>query len=246
MNFLQKLFPKKKYQQGDVTPGGSTVYSYKKPSKDTVPSYGEEKDVQALEAHIEKHVGKIEMVFHEMISAYTHVDVYWIAPTPKRNFHTLITGGLSFKPMHAPKGAEKFHYGELMMCLPPDWEINTKNFEDENNYWPVRWLKILARFPHQFDTWLSRGHTIPLSESGEPHASKNPFEGVYVTFPILFGLEFMKVEVSPKKTIWIYSLIPIYKKEWQYKLDKGADALEALMDEHQITELLDPKRRTMV
>ena len=28
-------------------------------------------------------------------------------------------------------------------------------------FWPIQMLKFLARFPHEYKTWLGWGHTIP-------------------------------------------------------------------------------------
>jgi hypothetical protein len=57
-------------------------------------------------AHVEKHVGKVEMVFHEIVSGKVHVDVHWIKPTTEKPVHTLVTTGTSDKPMHTPKELE--------------------------------------------------------------------------------------------------------------------------------------------
>lgn len=240
---FSKLFNKNKKV---ISKGGSEIHRYKAPTGDPVPSYGDEKETEVIEQHIEKYVGEIKKVYHEIVSEYIHVDVHWIAPTKKRNFHTLITSGMSFRPMNVPKGMEDYKYGELLLCLPPEWKLSQKDFSNENNYWPIRWLKILASFPHEYNSWLSRGHTIPNGESGEPFAPNTKFSGMYITYPLHFETDFVKLKISPKKTVWFYSVIPLYTKEWKFKLDKGSDALEELFDKNKVSELLNPKRPSII
>ncbi len=242
---FSKLFNRNKKDK-EVSKGGSQMHRYKSPTGDLLPSYGDERETEAIEKHIEKYVGEIKSVYHEIVSEYTHVDVYWVAPTKERNFHTLITSGMSFKPMNVPKGMEEYKYGELMLCLPPEWKLSQEDFKDENNYWPIRWLKILASLPHEYNSWLTRGHTIPNGENEDPFASNTKLSGMYITFPIHLPTDFIKFQVSPKKTIWFYSVIPLYSKEMKYKLDKGSDALEELFDKNKVSELLNPKRPSII
>ena len=126
--------------------------------------------IDEISDHIEKHVGKIHMVFHELVSDQVHIDVHWVKPTTERPFHTLVTSGMSDKPMHSPQGVDDCDYAELSICLPQDWKVSEEDFEDEKNYWPIRWLKFLARFPHEYNTRLFQGHTIPNGDPATPFA----------------------------------------------------------------------------
>lgn len=78
-----------------------------------------------------------------------------------------------------PKGIKAHRYTELCIFLPANWPLESEpyqtieeTFKDENNYWPLRWLKKLARFPHEYNTWIGRGHTIPNGEAAEPFAAR--------------------------------------------------------------------------
>src|SRR5579883_2056106 len=140
---FSKLFNKKQNRQ-EFSKGGSAMFRYKKPAENITPSYGDEKEAEVITKHIETYIGKVKSVYHEVVSAYSHIDVNWIAPTRERNYHTLITTGMSYRPMNVPTGMENLKYGELLLCLPTDWKLTEEDFTDENNYWPIQCLKILA------------------------------------------------------------------------------------------------------
>ncbi len=128
--------------------------------------------IEKISAHIEKHIGEITHVFHEILSDQVHIDVHHIALTLARNYHTFVSSGMSDKAMSVPEGREEFRFAELMLALPADWPISDEAFKKENNYWPIRWLKILARLPHEYDTWLEYGHTVPNGDPAKPFTSK--------------------------------------------------------------------------
>jgi len=135
---------------------GSPIYRYGPRTKPFEVAI-DNPDMERIQQHIEKHIGEVAMVYHELISDLVHIDIFWIKPTPNRNFHTLITGGMSARPMKAPPQAKEFQYAELLVCLPPEWSLDEEAFKDERYYWPIRQLKMLARFPHEYDTWLWYG-----------------------------------------------------------------------------------------
>jgi hypothetical protein len=68
---------------------------------------------QLLAAHIERWVGMNRRVWWEIIPGVLHVNIHVVAPTPERNYYTLITEGMSDAPMGAPAGMEAWRYTEL-------------------------------------------------------------------------------------------------------------------------------------
>lgn len=100
-----------------------------------------------------------------------------------------------------------------------------ETFEDENNYWPVRWLKIIARFPHQYDTWVGWDHTIPNGENAEPFSDTTKM-GCLMLYPaISLPQEFFELKISDGKSINFYCLYPLYKEEMLFKIKNGSEAL---------------------
>jgi hypothetical protein len=198
--------------------------------------------LEPIEAHIAAHLGPTESVLHELVSDLVHVDVHVVAPAPARDYWTLVTSGMSDRPMQVPEGAGELRYAELMLSLPPEWQLSPTAFEDEQWYWPIRWLKLLARLPHEYDTWLGWGHTVPNGEPPEPFAPSTGQCCMLVELPMLCPDAFRELRVDAEKTIRFYSLVPIYREEMDLKLAEGCEALETRFDRFGVTELLDPQR----
>ncbi len=223
---------------------GAPILRHKESQNSIAPPV--EYDAQAAEqiqAHIERHIGQTSTVYHELISNLVHIDIHIIEPTEEQNFYTLVTSGMSDQPMNAPQEFEQFKYAELLLCLPPAWPLSQQDFEHEENYWPVRWLKILARMPHEHDTWLWLTHTIPNGDPPEPYAANTDLCCTLLARPVLFGDEFLELEISADKTVHFLCLLPIYKQEMDLKLERGARELLAQLDKLGVTELLDLHRR---
>jgi hypothetical protein len=181
--------------------------------------------LEEIEAHLEKHVGKVETVFHEIVSDLIHLDVLFVKATRVRPYHVLVTSGVSDLPMKVPDGMENFRRAELLIALPEDWPLSQEDFEDESNYWPVKWLKQIGRLPHEYETWIGWGHTIPNGDPAEPIADTQ-FIGVMVTPPYFLPAEFFQLPTKSGETVCFYMLIPLYREEMDFKLKKGAEALE--------------------
>lgn len=238
-------------EEQERSESGQPIYRYDqfKP-KDFTPATGDGENIEAIADHIEKHVGKIDAVFHEIVSDLVHLDVHWVKPTAAFPFHTLVTSGMSDLPMTVPEGAEDQRYAELCILLPPGWPIEAadyetmeKVFKDEKNYWPVRWLKIIARFPHEYDTWLGYGHTIPNGENADGYAENTQLGCMLLLPSISLGTDFFELKVSEEKTIRFYCLYPLYKEEMDFKLKKGSDALLDKFEKNEIMDIIDPARK---
>lgn len=230
----------------EISESGNPIFRYENvKQKDFVPAFGNNENIEAISNHIEKNIGIIESVFHEMISDLIHIDIFWVKPTEKFPFHTLITSGMSEKPMNTPQELKNHQFAELCILLPKEWLIdnNGDSFKNENNYWPIRWLKIIARFPHKYDTWLSHGHTIPNGENADPF-SENTTLGCMLLLPsIALGDDFYELKINDDKNIKFYCLYPIYKEEMDFKLKKGTDELMEKFDRYGVEEIVNVSRQ---
>jgi hypothetical protein len=229
----------------EVLPSGGKVYRHKPRERDFQLAAGDSENIEAISDYIERHVGKIETVFHELVSDLVHIDVHVIEPTDRRPFYTLVTSGMSDLPMTAPPEMEEFRYAELMICLPPDWPLSQEAFEDESNYWPVRLLKLLARLPHEYQTWLCIDHTVPNGDPPEPYAPNTKFVCAMLVPPVLEDEDFFALEIDEEKTIRFYSILPLYAEETDYKLKHGADALMERLDQAGISPVVDVGRKNV-
>jgi hypothetical protein len=203
------------------------------------------RDLEAITDHIERYWGSIHEVFHEIRSEYVHIDVHIVKATPERPYHVLITSGMSDRPMIVPEGSEDLGYAELVIALPAEWPVEYSEFDDERNYWPVRLLKQTARFPHVHSTWLSLGHTIANGDPPAPYAEDVPFCAGILWIPSLCGEGAWSLNISPEKQIRFFSLIPVYEEEVRFAWSAGTDALFDKLDEVEISELVQKRRKNV-
>jgi hypothetical protein len=226
----------------EFSESGQPIYRHQPREKPWEPADLSGSSLEAISDHIERHIGKIDSVFHEIASDLVHVDVHFVPPGPGRDYVTLVTSGMSDRPMTVPQGAEAWRFAELLINLPPRWPLRQQDFQDENNYWPIRWLKMLARFPHEYDTWLGYGHTVPNGDPPAPFASRTAFAGMLLELPLSAGEDFSRLEIDDQKTIYFYALVPLYAEEMALKLKKGTQHLENLFDKHHIGDVVDVGR----
>lgn len=192
--------------------------------KSSFPELYAEEEQRILEEHIGKYYGNFPNVLHEIVSPDIHVDIFIVEPTTERNYYTLVTAGMGAHRMNVPKELrkKKLDRAELLISLPPDWDIQNP---DEQWYWPIRWLKVLARLPGEQDTWLGYGHTIP---TGGTFADNTELCCMLLTMPYPFDAKAAVCRMPDGDEINFYQLLPLYENEMNYKLNNGAEALEKL------------------
>ncbi|MCA9034035.1 MAG: suppressor of fused domain protein [Planctomycetaceae bacterium] len=225
-----------------TSPDGTRIFRHEPRSRDLDLVSGDEQNIEAISGHIERFLGPVDMVFHELISDMVHIDIHWVKPTKKRPFHTLVTSGMSDRPMTVPDECLNLQYAELMICLPRSWKISQKAFEDEGNYWPVRLLKLLARLPHEYETWLGTGHTIPNGDPAEPYADNTRFSCALVMPPLNVPEEFHSLSLDDERDIHFYTIVPLYDEETNFKLTKGLDALMEKLEAVGANDVVDVNR----
>ncbi|MFD4675534.1 suppressor of fused domain protein [Lentzea sp. NPDC058450] len=192
----------------------------------------------AIERHVEEHFGPIEFVFHAVPSTGVHVLV--AGPTEERPFRTLVTEGMSDRPMKVPDGVSPF--AELLLCLPVDWPIEDLAADDS---WPVHLIKYLAAFPHENDTWLGAWHLLPNGDPAVPYAPNTPFAGMVIT-PVLRTSAAGREIDGDQAKIDLLAVIPLHPAEIRLKAEQGASALIAAFDRAGVSELVDPARPSSV
>jgi hypothetical protein len=198
---------------------------------------------EEVKRHIEKHFGEPSLVIHEKVSHHVHVDV--IPPGAGRDFHTLLTSGMSDKSMNAPEGAEGMNYAELVLCLPASWQMKPHDVLSRETDWPVLWLNQLARFPHAYNTWLFWGHSVPNGHPPQPLAPETSLCAWVLLEPKLVEDEFKIMKRSDGGKTWFLAAVPTYREELDLKLSSGAETLEELFAAAGISELIDPNRRNV-
>jgi len=221
---------------------GAPIYRHDEPSEAVA---GEQTwAADTIEAHVEKHVGAIDWVFHELVSPYVHLDVLVVPAHTDRPWHTLVTSGMSARPMAVPD-PELPAYAELVISLPPHWPLDRESWQDERHYWPVRTLKQLGRLPHEYDTWLGTGHTIPNGDPPEPYAPSTKLCGALIVPPLLWPDEAAVLETE-HGTLQFYGVIAMHADEMQLKLEQGVEALYDPFDNADVSELVDAERASVL
>jgi Suppressor of fused protein (SUFU) len=147
---------------------------------------------------------------------------------------------MSERPMRGGRSAE------LMLLLPPTWPApGTPEFEDERGYWPYRLLQDLARLPHEYDTLLWSGHTVPNGDPAQPYAKGAGFSGALIAPPVIAPEGFHTLEHDGRE-ITFFAVWPLYDDEMRLKLDQGVAKLAALMDEARLLEVVNVGRPSVV
>ena len=255
MGFLDK-FKKKKAappQEGksapeteEYSPGGSAIYRYQTPEDQ---GFRPPEDVCVSTEAIEKHMEGIfpgwqGFVYHEIVSDLVHIDVH-VLRSPEGDCQLLYTTGMSDLPMNLPEeiaDREDLKYAELYMLLPGDWDLggvgaSTQDLPYER-FWPIRMLTFLARFPHEYQTWLGWGHTIPNGPDYTPVCDGLGFGGA-----VLDSLSAVPpLTTEEGREISFYLLIPAYKEEIEYKLKYGMEELSRRFAEGKLPVVLNVHR----
>ena len=229
-----------------ATHGSPTIRHAPRQTSWEPAGHGEADTLEAIDQHIERHFGPVAFVWHELVSDLVHIDVYVVEPTESRPYFSLVTSGMSDRPMAVPTGAGITPYAELMMALPADWPMTTEAFNDESTYWPIRTLKMVARLPHDYNTWIGAWHSVPNGDPAEPYASDTPFVGVVVTPMVRCEADARMIETEQGKQISLLALVPLHPAELDLKLAEGSSGLIGAFDGAAVSELFDPVRPSSV
>ncbi|MFE4201751.1 suppressor of fused domain protein [Aneurinibacillus aneurinilyticus] len=194
--------------------------------------------------HIIKHIGPINNTISEIVpGSRVSVNIHIIPPANGRNWITLITSGMSDYAMDASEENEGFRYAELLLKLPANWPITKKDLEDENYYWPFRWLRQIAHIPHIYEGWLEEGVIIPNGEPPEPFAPLTCLSCIMIGRPK--EKELQRCQSSDGTVINFYELIPIYEEERNFAINTSSEYLVEILNDRGIADVLDSNRENV-
>lgn len=230
----------------ELSPAGYPIQRHSPRERELELVDGDEETVEAVTTHVTAHLGEISWTYHELLSDLVRVDVHVVAPTAERNFHTLVTTGMSDRPMTVPNEIPAPAFAELMLHLPPEWPLRQEDLGHERNYWPIRWLKFLARLPHEYETWLDAWHTVPNGDPPEPFADGTGLAAMMLTPPILAPEEFGRLVTPSGREIAFFEVLPLHADELALKLEKGTDELLSRLDAVGVSPVIDAARGSCV
>lgn len=231
----------------EYSPGGSPIYRYETPEDQGFrPPEETGRWLEEIDRYFaERFPDRGHFVFHELVSDLMHIDLHILRPAPEANYYVVYTTGMSDMPMNLPEDLadrEDLKYAELYLLLPGDWDIGedlpTAEQMPYESFWPLQALKFLARFPHEYKTWLSWGHTIPNGPEYAPLCDGLGFGGL-----VLDALNLVPpMETQDGHTIHFFLTVPAYKEEIEYKLKYGMEGLTKRFAEGDFPVVLDVRR----
>ena len=94
--------------------------------------------VEKIVLHVERHLGPIAAVLRGSESRGMRIDLLWVPPDADRGFHTIVTCGMSGRPMTIPDATCVCgQYVELVLRLPRAWPVGPDVPKDEAHRWPL-------------------------------------------------------------------------------------------------------------
>jgi len=213
-----------------------------KPAPDE-PGYGDPQAAAAILAHVRKHIGAVDSVFHEMDGEGISIDIHHVPPRIGRNVHSFVTTGMSDRPMPARSGVR---HAELVMCVPADWDMGERALESGGSGWPLELLRALGRLPHEhgvaFDFGLcTDDRALPFGVPGDMG-----FTSVLLAPPVTVPDEFWCLDAGNGKVIDFFGVVLLYPEELAFARFDGVVALARKLDSMSVTELAQPGRKRAV
>ena len=201
--------------------------------------------VEIIDDHLDQFFDEAAdiKVFDEIESEIIHRDIYFIKATEDRPFHILLSCGMS-APMSVPEDIDSSEFVEIMILLPKEWNLEHESFSDEKNYWPIRLMKEIMMVPHENKTWFGYGHTFG-HEDGEEFAEGIGFNSIMLANSMELSDEFTQIGLENGKAVEIYTLIPLYKEELEFKNKNGASALLEKFDKSGVEEIVKIGRKNV-
>lgn len=205
-----------------------TTKSMEKGRDENVPMYSyTEKEIKKMGKYIEQQYGEYKYVMHEFVSPDIHCDIIIVPPTEEDPYIKLVTMGAGAYKMNIPKELKSIvcDRAEYVIFLPKDWNLESSKEED---FWPIRMLKTIARLTVDTEDWLSYGHTIQL-ESVAKNTGFNSCALLFSTGKKGQIVKPLKLGIFGKEVAF-YQLYPLYPEELEFKLEHSMDKLIDKLD----------------
>lgn len=178
-------------------------------------------------AYFKEHFGPPQAPsLTEIVPTEPSITVHAIPSAPDRPHVTLFTTGMSAHAMKLPTDDEqlkKYQHAEMFIQLPADWPI-LDSLSDPNHAWPIHWLRSMAQYPHQNDTWLGGPVTVVANgDPPEPLAPNTRFDAVML-------MAERQIAAKDGRTIQLYRLTPLYPEERLLEAREGIGPLLRALD----------------
>lgn len=171
----------------------------------------------------------------EVVSDIPEIIVHAIPANDQTPCLTLFTAGMSVLAMNVPESQDRFARAELFIQLPADWAY--EKIEDVHFGWPVHWLRALAKYPHQNQTWLG-GEVAIVDEDVFGFNIGSGFDSMLV----LCEKEYATCDGS---LVSVYRLFPLCTSERHLEKTEGVGSLMRAFDANDVSFVVDMKRKSV-
>ena len=188
-------------------------------------------------AHFAGRFGPVQpMSLGEIVPDDVPILVHVVPATPSRPSVVLFTSGMSARPMTVPEGEEAYRFAELFVELPADWPLGSDVLDNPDYRWPLDWLRRMAKYPHQQETWL--GGPVAIVADGEPPEPLWP-HSPFSAMLLLADGDFQRPDGN---TVQFYRLLPLYPEERQLELATDIGELLRRFDRAGVAFVVDSQR----
>lgn len=200
-------------------------------------TYGNSTNIGKREDALVSIFGPMKHVWHEKTEEDPHIDIYCFPPGHAgRDFFTLVTGGMSDRVMNVPPE------------LPPDYprriELVFYCAEPRTEY--AEFVKRLAHYPFDENTWFGIGHTMETASISLLGCSEISAL-LFIPSPILPDEslpDILRIDGDPVTLMWV---VPITKAECALVRKAGCcGAILDMFSQQGRPYVFDPSRRPLL
>lgn len=181
-----------------------------------------------------------EMGLREIVPGKVAVSVWTIDRDDAEEPNVIFTTGMSERPMSVPAESVDGPFAEVCMYLPADWPTKP-DLEDKSKSWPWLWLRRVAHYPHEQNTWIGEYPSVfPVEGPLKPLGEGSKFTALLLV-PNFAPLRGFRSDEGPQ--VNIITAMPIYTEEYELaKQENGIPKLFARFQEAGVSASLDPDR----
>ena len=190
--------------------------------------------------HMAAHFGPVRNLGLEEILPVTGIRINVIQARTEDDPLILFTTGMSDRAQSVPRGQEFYRYTELFIRLPAKWCLDGDCLATPENFWPIEWLKRVAIYPLEENTWL--GGQFSIISNGEPPQPLAPSTRFTCMLLLCETEELNPVRCRDGRKVLLYSLFPLYTEERDLEKAQGIEPLFHHLTAANVSMVVDPGR----
>jgi len=190
-----------------------------------------------MRGYLTKYLGPVdELSLQEIIPTGIPLSILRIQANEQL---VLATEGMSAQPIPGPVRPA---FEELIVRLKDNWPLEGESLDDPRYRWPIDWLRKVARWPHENQTWLGTGMVFANGDPPEPIAPDTAQSSVLV---VPAGHHLMPWRRPDGEEVIFYLLYPIYAEEAAFEKAQGTKALLERFRDRDAPMHFDPHRKNL-